>query len=199
MNAIPKVETLGCFIDPMNDMLLLVVVVVTLPADPATATASALGCCCHGFWLLDVMGEDPNIPPIKEDPVLEVLDMNELPLPSATFDATTMLLLCCSASSPSSRPLDDDTADDDDDDDDDVSSEAVETGAVALVSSLLLPRRLDPVEEEDEEDVVIETAAVTSTSDGLIDIGIDSFSWTAMLSVGITSSDEDICMASSSV
>ena len=108
-----------------------------------------------------------------------------------------MLLLCCSASSPSSRPVDDDTADDDDDDDD-VSSEAVETGAVALVSSVPLPRRLDPVEEE--EDVVVETTAViTSTSDGLIDIGIDCSSWTAMLSVGITSSDEDICIASSSM
>jgi hypothetical protein len=174
LNAIPKVETLGCFIDPMNELLLLLllVVMVTPPVDPATASAAALGCCCHGLWLLDVMGEDPNIPPIKEDPVLEVLDMNGLPLPSVTFDATTMLLLCCSASSPSSRPVDDDTADDDDDDDD-VSSEAVETGAVALVSSLPLPRRLDPVEEED---VVETTAVITSTSDGLIDIGIDSSS-----------------------
>jgi hypothetical protein len=117
--------------------------------------------------MLDVMGEDPNIPPIKEDPVLEVLDMNGLPLPSATFDATTMLLLCCSASSPSSRPVDDDTADDDDDDDDDddVSSEAVKTGAVALVSSLPLPTRLDPVEEE-EEDVVETTAVITSLQMG---------------------------------
>jgi hypothetical protein len=175
LNAIPKVETLGCFIDPMNELLLLlllVVVMVTPPVDPATASAAALGCCCHGLRMLDVIGEDPNIPPIKEDPVLEVLDMNGLPLPSVTFDATTMLLLCCSASSPSSRPVDDDTADDDDDDD--VSSEAVKTGAVVLVSSLQLPRRLDPVEEEEEEDVVVETTAViTSTSDGLIDIGID--------------------------
>ena len=173
LNAIPKVETLGCFIDPMNELLLLLllVVMVTPPVDPATASAAALGCCCHGLRMLDVIGEDPNIPPIKEDPVLEVLDMNGLPLPSATFDATTMLLLCCSASSPSSRPVDDDTADDDDEDDD-VSSEAVKTGAVALVSSLPLPTRLDPVEEE-EEDVVETTAVITSTSDGLIDIGID--------------------------
>jgi len=190
LNDAPMVEALDCFrVKGFWRVLMMMLLLLLL-------------------LLLDaVMGEDPINPPNRDVPaVLGVLDMKGLPMTWViTFDATTMLLpCCCSASSPSSRPLDAaaavDAADDDDDDDDDVSSVAVETGAVAVASSLPLPAgRVNPVEEEetvDDDDDVVETA-VTSTADEWMDIGMDSSAWIAMLSVGMTSSDDDICMFSS--
>jgi len=192
LNDAPMVEALDCFrVKGFWRVLMMMLLLLLLL-----------------LLLLDaVMGEDPINPPNRDVPaVLGVLDMKGLPMTWViTFDATTMLLpCCCSASSPSSRPLDAaaavDAADDDDDDDDDVSSVAVETGAVAVASSLPLPAgRVNPVEEEetvDDDDDVVETA-VTSTADEWMDIGMDSSAWIAMLSVGMTSSDDDICMFSS--